>query len=212
MGGLIAAGLFRSIGWDVMVFERTVGNLAGRGAGLGISEELLRVFERIGVPFEPSAGVAHSASVWMDETGQIVFKNSRPTVGSTWPRVYQPLRDSLPQDCYRQGMALVHVEQDLHSVNAVFEDGSCESGDLLVAADGVFSTVRRQFMPKIAPCFAGYIAWRGIVEECDVPAATRQIISDHLYIFIYIFCEICPRIPIFFKKRILNGLDWISLN
>ena len=47
VGGLMAASLLRSIDWDVTVFERTVGDLSGRGAGLGISAELLDVMKRI---------------------------------------------------------------------------------------------------------------------------------------------------------------------
>ncbi len=180
VGGLIAGSLLRAVGWDVTVFERTVGDLAGRGAGLGISAELLAVMKRIGAPFEPSAGVAHNAYVWLDGAGGIVFEHRRPTVGSTWTRVYQPLRDILPAHCYRQGMNLERVEQKPGSVTALFADGTRIAGDLLVAADGVFSTVRAQFMPDVAPRYAGYVAWRGIVEERDVPDATREIIADHI--------------------------------
>ena len=183
VGGLIAGSLLRSVGWDVTVFERTVGDLAGRGAGLGISAELLAVMRRIGAPFEPSAGVAHSAYVWMDEAGGIVFEHRRPTVGSTWTRIYRPLRDILPARCYRQGMSLERVEQRPGSVTAAFADGTRVTGDLLVAADGVFSSVRAQLVPEVAPRYAGYVAWRGIVEERDVPDATRRIIADHL-----VFC------------------------
>ena len=186
VGGLIAASLLRSIGWGVTVFERTVGDLAGRGAGLGLSAELLDIMERAGARFDPSAGAAHEAYVWMEADGSIAFRHARSTVGSTWARIYRPLRDNVPADIYRQGMTLQRVEQDEGSVTAIFSDGSQVSGDLLVAADGVFSTVRKQFMPEVEPRYANYVAWRGIVEERDVERATIEAIGGNL---VYCFPE-----------------------
>lgn len=179
----MAAGLFRSIGWNVTVFERTVGDLAGRGAGLGISAELLRVMERIGTRFEPSAGVPHGAYVWLESDGRIVFRYDRPMTGSAWARVYRPLRDIVPADVYRQDMTLERVEQNAQTVTAVFSNGERVAGDLLVAADGVFSTVRGQYQPEVEPHYANYVAWRGMVEEQDVARSTIDAIAGHI-----VFC------------------------
>jgi 2-polyprenyl-6-methoxyphenol hydroxylase-like FAD-dependent oxidoreductase len=56
VGGLFAAHLLRSIGWDVVVFERSGDDLARRGAGIGASDALFAVMRRIGVPFDASNG------------------------------------------------------------------------------------------------------------------------------------------------------------
>jgi 2-polyprenyl-6-methoxyphenol hydroxylase-like FAD-dependent oxidoreductase len=180
VGGLIAGSLLRSIGWHVTVFERAMGDLTGRGAGLGISQELLDVLERIGVRLEQSAGVEHNGYVWMETDGRVVFTHPRHTLGSTWSRVYRPLRDHVPAEVYRQGMNLERVEQDARSVTAVFSDGSRVSGDLLVAADGVLSTVRKQFMPEVEPRYASYVAWRGMVEEREVPRESIEATAGQL--------------------------------
>jgi 2-polyprenyl-6-methoxyphenol hydroxylase-like FAD-dependent oxidoreductase len=164
--------------WKVTVFERTPGDLAARGAGLGISAELLDVMKRIGARFDPSAGVAREFRVWMENDGQISYRVHRPSVASTWVRIYKPLRDNIPPGTYRQGMNLQRVEQEAESVTAVFTDGTRITGDLLVAADGVNSTVRRQFMPQVAPRYADYVAWRGIVEEKDVAPSTVDAIGE----------------------------------
>ena len=183
VGGLLATSFLRQIGWTVTVFERTEGDLTGRGAGLGMSEELMQALRRIGAPFEPSMGAVHESYVWIDADGRVVYELPRPTAGSTWSRVYRPLRDIVPNDIYRQGMALARVEQDARSVTAIFADGVRVTADLLVAADGVFSTVRRQLAPTVEPRYAGYVAWRGIMEERDLPKETLHAVDGRI-----VFC------------------------
>src|SRR3954469_610877 len=51
VAGLLCALLLRRQGWAVSVHERVLGDLAGRGAGLGVSQELL---DAMAVPAPPS--------------------------------------------------------------------------------------------------------------------------------------------------------------
>ena len=196
VGGLMAGSLLHKAGWEVTVSERAVGDLTGRGAGLGVSAELVDVMARAGVRFEPSAGVVQHALVWMDASGEILFEHRRSRMASAWARVYQPLRDALPAGVYRQGKTLERVEQDSQSVTALFVDGSREEGDLLVAADGALSTVREQYLPEVQPRFANYVAWRGLVEERDMPHATVEAVSGRI---VFCFPEsgmlLCMRVP-----------------
>jgi 2-polyprenyl-6-methoxyphenol hydroxylase-like FAD-dependent oxidoreductase len=180
VGGLLASSLLRRAGWEATIFERATGDLAGRGAGLGISQNLVDILREIGADFAPSAGSAHDAYVWMKRDGSIGFRNPRPTVGSAWPRVYQPLRALVPPQYYRQGMSLVGVEQDARSVTALFADGSRASADLLVASDGVFSTVRKQFAPEVEPVYTSYVAWRGLAEQADMSRAAVDAIGHQI--------------------------------
>lgn len=180
VGGLFAASLLRANGWDATIFERSRDDLAGRGAGVGITQELLEVMERIGAPFDPSIAVPLDGFVWMAADGTLRFDHPRPMGASAWVRVYRPLRASYPDEHYRTGAALERVEQGAETVTAVFADGARETGDLLVAADGNLSTVRGQFLPEVRPRYAGYVAWRGIVEEGAVPEQVREAIEGHI--------------------------------
>lgn len=180
VGGLMTANLLRSVGWDVSVFERATGNLSTRGAGLGTSQELVDVMQRIGARFDASAGILNSTYVWMRADGRIAYEHARANISSAWQRVYVPLRAVTPDSIYRQGMTLARVEQDDACVTAVFADGQRESGSLLVAADGALSTVRAQFLPDVKPHYANYVAWRGIAEERDVPQWAREAIAGRV--------------------------------
>lgn len=46
-------------------------------------------------------------------------------------------------------------------VSITLEDGSTETGDLLIGADGIWSKVRRQMMGDSSPCYSGYTCYTG---------------------------------------------------
>src|SRR4029077_9821074 len=58
LGGLFAACLVRSVGWDAVVFERNAEDLTGRGAGLSTHPQLIDILRRLGIDFDESMGVS----------------------------------------------------------------------------------------------------------------------------------------------------------
>jgi 2-polyprenyl-6-methoxyphenol hydroxylase-like FAD-dependent oxidoreductase len=62
-------------------------------------------------------------------------------------------------------------------------DGSTAECELLVAADGIRSTVRQQCLPELMPLYSGYVAWRALVAEAAFP----PLIHDELFRFMT-FC------------------------
>lgn len=178
IGGLFAAHFLKRAGWDAVIFERSAGDLADRGAGLGITEELFAMMRRAGLKISRSLAFHVHSSIWLTQTGEIGCETSRAWHSSAWAIIYKPLRAAFASEDYRTGMTLERVEQDAAGVTAHFADGNYERADLLVAADGVYSTVRRHFLPGIEPHAAGYIAWRGLVDEKDLPEGARELLFD----------------------------------
>lgn len=180
IGGLFAASLLRAAGWDARIYERAGDDLAGRGAGVGTTRELLGVMRRIGIPFDPSLGVSVQSYAWIGGDGGVRFEQPRPMVASAWSSIYRPLRESFPDALYETGRAVRRVEQGDATVAALFEDGSRAEGELLVAADGINSTVRRQLAPAVDSRYAGYVAWRGVAEEAAVSPEARRMVGGRI--------------------------------
>ena len=182
VGGLFAANMLRDVGWDAVVFERNSEELAGRGAGISTHPELHDVMRRLGIPFDDSMGIAVDSVVFLDCDGKAYEERPTVRVMSSWGRIYRSLRDRIPAEQYRLGNSLTHVEQDSEGVTAVFADGSRERGDLLIGADGGRSTVREQFLPAEQPQYAGYVAWRAMLDERDIrPDIHAQIFHRYTY-------------------------------
>jgi 2-polyprenyl-6-methoxyphenol hydroxylase-like FAD-dependent oxidoreductase len=70
-------------------------------------------------------------------------------------------------------MQLASFEQDDTGATAKFANGEQVRADLLIAADGIRSTVRAALLPDSKPSYAGYVAWRGLVEESVLSERAR---------------------------------------
>ena len=178
LGGLFAANLLHRAGWDVRVYERSADELAGRGAGIVTHPELFRALEQCGVPIDDSLGVRVASRVTLAPDGSVLGRLDMPQVLTAWGRLYEVLHRALPPGLYANGVNVVGVEDGPDGALLRFKDGRSEPADLVVAADGIRSTLRQQLLPSVVPGYAGYIAWRGLVEERDLSPATREVIFD----------------------------------
>ncbi len=178
LGGLFAANMLHALGWHVEVFERVGDDLAARGAGIGTHDELFSVMRRLGIAVDASIGVEVRERVCLDHAGKVLLEVALPQMMTAWARIYRPLKDLLPAAHYHFGMNLDRVEEDADGITAMFSDGSSARGDLLIAADGIRSSVRAQVLPQAQPRYAGYIAWRGVVDESAVSPQTHAAIFD----------------------------------
>lgn len=61
------------------------------------------------------------------------------------------------------GSRVARVDQDASGVTLTLTNGETAHGDILIAADGIHSTIRGQLFGKELPRYTGNVAWRGLV-------------------------------------------------
>jgi 2-polyprenyl-6-methoxyphenol hydroxylase-like FAD-dependent oxidoreductase len=183
LGGLFTGIMLRAIGWDVDIFERSPRDLDSRGGGIVLQPEVVEVFRRAEVDLRVvELGVRSVYRTVLRPDGSIQSKHFAPQTQTSWSLLYTTLKAAFGDARYHQGKVLRHIEQEAEAgtVTAFFEDGSNAVGDLLIGADGGNSTVRAQFWPDMQPSYAGYLAWRGLVPEDDMPPAAREMLPGDL--------------------------------
>jgi 2-polyprenyl-6-methoxyphenol hydroxylase-like FAD-dependent oxidoreductase len=173
LGGLFAGCMLLRSGWNVIVVERSEGRLAGRGAGLGVHPPMIEGLLQAGAHVDGSIGIAVKGRAVLARDGSIAAEIAMPQFCTSWARLYSLLSDAYPEERVRRGVALTRFEQDSEGVTAYLSDGTSLRGDVLVGADGVRSMVRRQMLPGVELDYAGYIGWRGMVDETTLSAATH---------------------------------------
>jgi 2-polyprenyl-6-methoxyphenol hydroxylase-like FAD-dependent oxidoreductase len=173
MSGLFAAHMLRQRGWTVEVFER-VEELADRGAGIVAQQEIGKAFARLGIDFGDNLGVNTVPRRTFDREGRLIGETECRQTHTAWERVYRLLRDAFPAQYYHRGRRFLRVEQDADGVTAHFDDGAAITGDLLIGADGLRSSVRAQYLPDAEPLYSGYCAWRALVDEAAIAPQTHR--------------------------------------
>jgi 2-polyprenyl-6-methoxyphenol hydroxylase-like FAD-dependent oxidoreductase len=180
IAGLFAGALLRRDGFTVDVFERSREALESRGAGIATHPELFEALEHAGVRVEDNVGVEIAGRIVLARDGTPIGEHRLQQIMMSWDRLYRMLRNVFPDDHYHTGRAIEAFDQDDDGVTVWFADGEHERADWLIGADGIRSTIRRRVLPEIEPAYAGYIAWRGLIEERVMSAEARAVLGEWL--------------------------------
>lgn len=178
LGGLFAANILHRAGHEIVLLEKSSETLDGRGAGIVTHAPLVRALEMAGAIVDERFGVAVTSRVALDTLGNPSARCEMPQVLTSWSRLYQMLREILPEHCYQSGVTVEHVLEDQHGVHAHCVDGRVFSAEMLVASDGLRSVIRAQFAPNAVALYAGYVGWRGVCEERVLSSFTRDSIFN----------------------------------
>ncbi|TWD82695.1 2-polyprenyl-6-methoxyphenol hydroxylase-like FAD-dependent oxidoreductase [Kribbella amoyensis] len=183
-GGLALAHGLRRAGIEVAVFERDKLRTDGlHGYRVGIDPDGSRALHALLPPDLYDTFVATRARdpkyfTMLTEDLKEVLSLDLPPMPDPVESEKSISRMTLRQvlltgldDVVEFGKEFVRYEQDGDHVTAYFADGSSTSGDLLVAADGSGSRVRRQYLPQARTEETGIVAIAGKLPLTEESAA-----------------------------------------
>lgn len=176
IAGCSAAILLSRAGYDVTVYERHRVSLVGRGGGIGTPSAVLKGliendeidadfpnFTTTEMPFvgKRSADDRYGRPAWGFPLDLRAFH---------WSALWNNLRKRVPDNIYHEGQKITgaHMKGERTAVLQL-EDGSQEEFDLVLFADGYQSLGRKLLFPETGLTYRGYMLWRGLLPEADMP-------------------------------------------
>ncbi|SFE37343.1 2-polyprenyl-6-methoxyphenol hydroxylase [Lentibacillus persicus] len=183
IGGLVTALKLHETGVKVRVFER-VENIRELGVGINLLPHAVRILTELGLAEKlEETGLPTAELSYFNKYGQQIWQEPRGLhAGYRWPqysihrgRLQMLLLDAakarLGEEAVLTGHQLDSFEQTDTGVKAYFmnkktgESLGAHQADIMIAADGIHSTVRKHFYPNEGdPVFSGRMLWRGLTE------------------------------------------------
>ena len=174
IGGITTAIALRQRGIEALLFEQAAA-FREVGAGIQLSANATRVLRTLGMDdaLAPVAVYPEGRDYRAWDSGERVFwtplgEQAEVHFGAPYYQVHRA--DLLDILVNALGDAGIHLnarvqafEQDGHGVTIRLADGRIVTGDVLVGADGIHSTVRAQLSGREQPRYTGCVAWRGLV-------------------------------------------------
>ena len=198
VAGLTAALSLHQIGVDCHVFE-TVSAPQPLGVGINLLPHAVRELSELGLQRALADTAIPTAELaYYTKRGQRIWSEARGLeAGYTWPQfsihrgelqliLLDAARQRLGADRVSTGHHLASWEDAGDGVRARFIDRRTQAaladvaGDLLIAADGIHSTVRRILYPAEGPpIWNGAILWRGTTRAGPFLTGRSMIMAGH---------------------------------
>lgn len=196
LGGLFAGIALQKQGHTVNIFERTGEQLSDRGAGIVLQYELIDFLKEYNIASLDEISVPIHQRRYIDKEGNDTYLDSSTQHMTAWGTIYHRLMNHFSATNYHYGCKLKSMHQNDNSVTVEFENGKQETVDLLIGADGIHSVVRNILFPEVLPSYAGYVGWRGIVQEDELaPEILKEFIDRFTFYTMpnsHILCYLIP--------------------
>lgn len=173
IAGLCTAIALRQKGLEAQVYEQAE-TIRPVGAGLTLWPNAMNVLAQLGLAeLVLQAGSVIGTATFKDDRGRTLTTTAlhdlraelgQPAVAIHRADLHHILQAALPPETIQLDHAFERLVQDEQGVTAYFANGQMARGAWLLGTDGIWSQVRGQMFATVRPRYAGYIAWRGVVE------------------------------------------------
>jgi 2-polyprenyl-6-methoxyphenol hydroxylase-like FAD-dependent oxidoreductase len=222
MGGMAVAGTLRRAGFTKIAIYEQASRFARIGAGIQMMPNSMKVLRGIGVEdgLRRVAFAPYSHLNRMGETGEVTNELLMPEslYGAPYLCMHRAdLHDALasvvPHEVVHLNKKLVGLAQTGKRVTLAFGDGSRESADLVIGADGVHSTVRDLILGPEKPLHKGRVAYRAVFPAAlmngqDIgPSRTKWWGTDRHIVIYYTKAD---RSEIYFVTSVPEPAEWMT--
>lgn len=186
ISGLVFAHACQRAGMEVKIYD-SAEELRTIGGGVLLWPHAIRFLKELQLAeYLQEAWQSARAVDIISHTGQNIFHEQHDDLyhmldGEILPidrsLMQQILVDKLPAGTLQLNKSCTGVAEIGGKVVANFQDGTTESADLVVGADGIHSAVREELFPAAQPTYSGFCWWGGIVDGSYVP----ELPKDHVH-------------------------------
>lgn len=192
IGGASAAIALRKEGFDVQVYEQAP-ELKEVGAGIGLRPPSVQCFKDWGI-FEAIEAVSTQSSHMeiLASNGTLLIKEQWPLLTANedekWARLIHraDLLDTLIAQLPKESVHLNHQCIDIvdhgNYAEVEFANGTKIEADLVIAADGIRSPIRKKLMEDVDAVYSGFYAYRALVKQDQ----TNGMASEENMLRIYV--------------------------
>ncbi|KAE8452946.1 hypothetical protein EG329_012133 [Mollisiaceae sp. DMI_Dod_QoI] len=204
LAGLMTGLVLKRLGHHIRIFERSPTSLLqDQGAGIVFGSEAQEFFSKH-INVNRSFHVNSLLRQTLKRNGEVLNRDARGQKMVSWDLLYFCLRAcfdgvksgycAVPEaekgegkGEYVYGRKVVGVRDIGSEIEVEFEekDGGLEKerAEMVIAADGPSSTVRRLLLPEVERKYVGYVAWRGTVLESEASKLMQNTFVDHFTFF-----------------------------
>ena len=173
LGGIAAASLLQKAGYDAHVYEQSP-ELGRLGAGIHLGPNVVRVLDRMGVAkklietgVQPEAWVSKMWDTGEDLLSFPLRGYSERVYGAPYLTVHRGdlqdlMMESLVPGSVSLGKRLIGLSEHPDHVRLQFDDGTSETAELVIGADGLRSKVREHMLGPEEPTYSGVIGHRAL--------------------------------------------------
>jgi 2-polyprenyl-6-methoxyphenol hydroxylase-like FAD-dependent oxidoreductase len=170
LGGVATAAALHHAGIEAHVYERSAA-LCEIGAGLSVWPNATSVLNELGVLADARScsGEIRRLEV-RDPSGRLLSvvtapgSQAQPSLCIHRADLLALLVSLVPPEHIHLGKPFEAMDETADGVTARFSDGSAAAGDVLIGADGLFSTVRAALFGPRPPVYRGCHVWRGLAD------------------------------------------------
>ncbi|STX50740.1 monooxygenase, FAD-binding [Legionella busanensis] len=189
IGGSIAGCalgvLLQKLGIDFVILERAT-CLINQGAGIMLPESLIKQCIDLDLLDETMPRIPINERIFerKNENGQsTAFWSQEINVQAlNWMHIYENLSKRLNKKHYhlQTEARAITQENELFTIKTSKETYQT---DFIIGADGINSFVRTQLIPQAKPNYAGYIVWRGLLNEAEV--VNIDLFEKHMFYYLF---------------------------